>query len=156
MDVLQSAPSNANASHKHRLLVGEGNPTLRGSLLAVLRADGHAVVVAASGNELLKTLAVSLHPEFGSEGFDLVISDGRLLGATQLPTFSRLQGWARIPPLVFITAFEDDDLDVKARQFGAVAVVDVPRDIDKLREMVNGLLRHPTREHGSIPASIPG
>jgi DNA-binding response OmpR family regulator len=124
-------------------------------LLAVLRADGHQVIASASGNDLLKTLAVSLHPEFGSEGFDLVISDGRLLGAIELPTFRRLQRWARIPPLVFITAFENDELDVKARQFGAVAVVDVPRDIDKLREMVNGLLRHPTEEHGGIPANIP-
>jgi len=124
-------------------------------LLAVLRADGHQVIASASGNDLLKTLAVSLHPEFGSEGFDLVISDGRLLGAIELPTFRRLQRWARIPPLVFITAFENDALDVKARQFGAVAVVDVPRDIDKLREMVNGLLRHPTEEHGGIPANIP-
>jgi len=156
MDVRQSAPSNANGSHKHRLLVGAGNPTLRGSLLAALRADGHQVVAAASGNDLLKTLAVSLHPEFGSEGFDLVISDGRLLGATELPTFSRLQGWARIPPLVFISAFGDQELHRKREQFGAVAVLDMPLDIDKLREIVNSLLRHPTMEHGSIPASILG
>jgi DNA-binding response OmpR family regulator len=154
MDVLQSAPSNANGSHKHRLLVGESNPTLRGFLLATLRADGHEVV--AAGDNLLKTLAISLHPEFGSGEFDLVISDGRLLGATELPTFSRLRGWARIPPLVFITAFEDDELDVKARQFGAVAALDMPLDIDKLREIVNSLLRYPAGEHGSIPANIPG
>ena len=47
MDVRQGAPSNTNGSHKQRLLVGEGNPTLRGSLLAVLMggwtesADAH-------------------------------------------------------------------------------------------------------------------
>jgi CheY-like chemotaxis protein len=71
----RTTPSKPNGVRKHRLLIGEANPALREYLLAVLRSDGHEVVAMASGLDLLDTLAVSLHPEFGSGHFDLVISE---------------------------------------------------------------------------------
>jgi len=61
----RTTPSKSNGVGKHRLLIGEANPSLREYLLAVLRSDGHEVVAMASGLDLLDTLAVSLHPEFG-------------------------------------------------------------------------------------------
>ena len=71
----RTTPSKPNGVRKHRLLIGEANPALREYLLAVLRSDGHEVVAMASGLDLLDTLAVSIHPEFGSGHFDLVISE---------------------------------------------------------------------------------
>jgi hypothetical protein len=46
-------------------------------------SDGHEVVAMASGLDLLDTMAVSLHPEFGSGHFDLVISEARMLDAEE-------------------------------------------------------------------------
>ena len=76
----RTTPSKSNDVRKHRLLIGKANPALREYLLAVLWADGHDVVAMARGIDLLDTLAVSLHPEFGSGRFDLVIAEARMLG----------------------------------------------------------------------------
>jgi DNA-binding response OmpR family regulator len=96
-----AAPSKANVSLKHRLLIGESNPALRDYLLAVLRADGHDVVAMAIGTDLLDALAVSLHPGSGSGNFDFVITDARMLGKAEARVFSELGNRAKAPPFVF-------------------------------------------------------
>jgi len=143
-------PSNLNGVRKHRLLIGESNPTLRSRMLAVLRADGHEVVAMASGIDLLDTLAVSLHPEFGSGRFDLVISDARMLGAEEASVFRTFEERAEVPPFVFTTVFRDKDLRTKAKSFGALAVLDKPLDVDELREIVNRSLHLLTGVRASL------
>ena len=146
-----TAPWKANGIRNHRLLLGENNPALRDYLLAVLRADGHEVVAMSSGIDLLDTLAVSLHPEYGSGEFDLVISEARMLGAAEARVFSELENRAKAPPFVLITAFRDMELHVKAEQFGALAVLDNPLEIDDLRQIVNSFLHQLTGARGSMP-----
>ena len=150
MHDFQTAPSKVNGFRNHRLLVGENNPSLRDYLLAVLRGDGHEVVAMPSGMDLLDTLAVSLHPELGSGHFDLVISEARMLGAAEARVFSELENRAKAPPFVLISAFRDKELQVKAAQFGAVAVLDMPLDIDNLLEIVNGFLHRLTGQRDSM------
>ena len=104
-----------------------------------------------SGMDLLDTLAVSLHPELGSGHFDLVISEARMLGAAEARVFSELENRAKAPPFVLISAFRDKELQVKAAQFGAVAVLDMPLDIDNLLEIVNGFLHRLTGQRDSMP-----
>jgi CheY-like chemotaxis protein len=147
MEELQAAQSKANGTRKQRLLVGENNPALRDFLLSVFTAEGYEVVGVANGSDLLDAVAVSLHPEFGSGEFDLVISESRMLGATELQAFSKVGNWARVPRFVFIASFGDKELDVKARPFDAVAVLDQPLDIASLRDLVNSFLHHPTWQH---------
>ena len=148
MHELRAAPSKANGSRKRRLLIGETNPALRDYLLAVLRADGHEAVAMASGIDLLDTLAVSLHPGSGSGNFDLVITDVRMLGKAEARGFSELGNRAKAPPFVFTVSFRDQELQAKALQFGALAVLDKPLDIDNLREIVNGSLHQLTEGRG--------
>ena len=70
---MHTAPSNTNASRRLRLLVGEKNPALRSFLASVFTAESYDVVGVATGIDLLDAVAVSLHPEFGSGAFALVI-----------------------------------------------------------------------------------
>jgi len=134
-------PLNLNGVRVRRLLVGEANPTVRNHMLAVLRADGHEVVAIASGIDLLDTLAVSLHPELGSGRFDLVISDARMVGDREASVLRRFEKRAEVPPFVFTSVFRDKDLQAKANQFGALAVLDKPLDLNELRETVNRSLQ---------------
>jgi DNA-binding response OmpR family regulator len=133
-------------------LVGEHNRALREVLHAVFRAEGYDVMTAANGIDLLDAVAVSLHPEFGSGEFDLVIAEARVLGAPALQSFRKLRGRAKVPPFVFITDFGKEELRAKARPFDAVAVLEKPLDLDNLRDLVNSFLRHPTEEPDRLPA----
>ena len=148
----RTTSSKSNGVGKHRLLIGETNPALREYLLAVLRSDGYEVVAMANGLDLVDALAVSLHPEFGSGHFDLVISEARMLGAQEARMFSKFGDRAKIPPLVFTTFFRDRELQAKAKQFGALAVLDKPLDIDDLREIVNSSLHPLTEDRGQLVA----
>jgi len=150
MNAFRTTPSKANCDRKHRLLIGEANPALREYLLAVLGADGHEVVVMASGVDLMDTLAVSLHPELGSGHFDLVISEARMLGAEQARMLRTFGDRAEVPPFVLTTVYRDKGLQVKAKQFGALAVLEKPLDIDELRQIVNTFLHHLTVERDSL------
>jgi DNA-binding response OmpR family regulator len=87
-----------------RLLVAEDNAALRDYLVTVLRAEGYEVAEASTADDLVDTLAVSLHPDLGSGAFDLVIAEDRLVhrGEASLSW----GGWvrAKIPPFVLIGA----------------------------------------------------
>jgi DNA-binding NtrC family response regulator len=149
MHELRTAPSEASGARKRRLLIGETNPALRDYLLAVFRADGHEVVAMASGIDLLDTLAVSLHPGSGSGCFAIAITDARMLSKVEARVFSELGNRAKAPPFVFTVSFRDKELQAKAIQFGAIAVLDKPLDIDNLREIVNSSLHQQTGERCS-------
>jgi CheY-like chemotaxis protein len=150
MNEFRTTPSKANCVRKHRLLIGETNPVLREYLVAVLGADGHEVVAMATGVDLMDTLAVSLHPEFGSGHFDLVISEARILGAEQARMLLAFGDQAEVPPLILTTVFRDKELHAKAKQFGALAVLDKPLDIDELRQIVDASLHYLTKDRDCL------
>ena len=90
---MRTSPANTNASRKLRLLVGEKKPALRAFLASVFTAESYDVVSVATGIDLLDAVAVSLHPEFGSGAFALVISETSLLREAELQSFNRLADW---------------------------------------------------------------
>lgn len=137
---LQTTQSDGNRSHRHRLLVAEDDRAFRETMVALLRSDGHEVVAVANGVDLLDTIEVSLDPNLGSGKFDLVISDIRMPGMTGLRVFTQVGYGPTIPPVVFITAFGDEELHEQAHHAGALAVIDKPFDIDELRTFVNNFL----------------
>jgi CheY-like chemotaxis protein len=133
-------PIDRPLSRKYRLLVAEDDPALRAMMVALFRADSHEVVAVGNGLDLLDTIEVSLAPALGTKRFDLVISDVRMPEMTGLGVFDRLGYGPTIPPVVFITAFGDEELHREAIQAGARAVLDKPLDLDELRAFVNDLL----------------
>jgi CheY-like chemotaxis protein len=156
MQELQSAQSIANGSRRQRLLVGEKSPTIRDFLLSVFTAEGYEVVGVANGSDLLDAVAVSLHPEFGSGEFDLVISESCVLGATELQAFGNRRNRVKVPPFVFIASSGDKELHAKAQAFDAVAVLEKPIEMANLRDLVNSFLHHPTGEHTGALADTHG
>jgi CheY-like chemotaxis protein len=140
--VHDSKPMQSSGNHprRHRLLVAEDDQALREMIVLLLGSDGHSVIAVANGVDLLDTLEVSVNPDLGSEKFDLVISDIRMPGRTGLSVFSQLGYGPTIPPVVFITAFGDEELHEQAHHAGALAVLDKPIDIDELRVFVNNFL----------------
>jgi CheY-like chemotaxis protein len=147
----QEAPPSPNTQHHPegvalsathgRLLVAEDDPAFRYLLSSALRADAHEVVEVANGVELLDALGGSLVPGWGSGLFDLVLSDVRMPGWNGLDALISLGHGPALPPVVFITAFGDDELHARALRAGAVAIFDKPIDIDDLRVFVGEFLQ---------------
>ena len=80
-----------------------------------------------------------------------------MLGKGEAVVFGELGRRARVPPFVFIVSFGDKELQAKMKQFGALAMVDAPLDIDNLREIVNSSLDRLAEERGStLRVSQPG
>jgi CheY-like chemotaxis protein len=119
-----------------RVLVAEDHEALREMLVMLLRADGHEVVEVANGFDLVDSMVVASDPELGSGNFDLVISDVRMPGMSGLSAFSSLDYCGGLPPVVFITAFGDEQVHEQAQKLGALAVFDKPLDFDDLRAFV--------------------
>ncbi len=109
-------------------------------MVEILRSDGHEVIAVTNGFDLLEMIEVSLDRGVGSDKFDLVISDVRMPGLSGLHVFTQVGYGPDIPPVVFITAFGDQELHDQAHHLGALAVLDKPFDIDELRAFVNGYL----------------
>jgi CheY-like chemotaxis protein len=136
----QIEPIDEGSFTKHRLLVAEDDKALRAMIVEILRSDGHEVVTVANGIDLLDTIEVSLDQELGTGKFDLVISDVRMPGMTGLRAFEEVGYGPHIPPVVFITAFGDEELHEQAHHIGALAVLDKPFDLDEFRSFVNTYL----------------
>jgi two-component system, NtrC family, response regulator AtoC len=132
--------SNTSPTRKYRLLIAEDDRALRTLIVAVFEASGYHVVAVENGLDLLDTLEVSLVPELGAEKFDLVIADVRMPEMSGLGVFEHLRSRPGVPPVVFITAFADEEAQVAAAQVGALAVLEKPVDLAELETLVRGFL----------------
>jgi CheY-like chemotaxis protein len=125
---------------RYRLLVAEDDKALREMIVALFRADGYDVVPVTNGVELLDVLQVSLDLESDVREFDFVISDVRMPGTSGPRALARIGDRQRVPPVVFMTAFGDEEVHEEAMRVGAVAVLDKPVDLDELRAFVGTYL----------------
>ena len=128
-----------------RLLLAEDDLELRELLAYVLRADGHEVVEARDGLELLEILRESSERGALHEPFALVVSDVRMPGLTAFDVLTRLQRAVTNTPVILITAFGDQTTHLRAQRMGACRVFDKPFDFDDLRAAVNETLRQQRR-----------
>jgi two-component system response regulator (stage 0 sporulation protein F) len=95
-----------------RILLAEDNESLRRLVTIYLRADGHEVVEARDGVELLQGLAVSLTGGIET-AFDAIVSEQTLPGADGLMVLAGLR--ARGHTIQFVLITEDPDVEVIAR-----------------------------------------
>jgi DNA-binding response OmpR family regulator len=123
-----------------RILVGEDDTDLRQLIAASLVTDGHEVVEAADGREILALLAPTLARPGARSPFDLIISDIRMPGWSGLEVLAGLRHYPMAPSVVLITAFGDEHVHAEARRLGAAAVLDKPFDLDELRALVTNVL----------------
>ena len=114
-----------------RLLVAEDDADLRRLLAVALRRDGHQVIEARDGAEILEALASTLIEPVASP-FDVVICEQSLPGIPGLTVLAGLRSRQRATPFILVT----DEVAVRERagRLGA-AVVD-HLDVQAIRAAV--------------------
>ena len=103
-----------------RILVAEAAADLRRLLGAALRRDGHEVVEARDGAELLEALASTLIDP-GVSPFDMVVCEQALPGMPGISVLAGLRSRDRATPFVLVT--DDPAIGRRGRRLGA-AVLD--------------------------------
>jgi CheY-like chemotaxis protein len=128
-----------------RVLLAEDDIEMCRLLAEALREDGHDVVDAGDGLELLDRIT-TLRGEISAGRFfdvDLIISDIRMPHISGMEVLRRLRAMDHVTPMILITAFGDEHTHAEAYRLGASAVLDKPFDIDEFQQVV--------REHISAP-----
>lgn len=96
--------------HAVRVLLAEDDPTLRAMMAARLRSDGCEVVEACSGDEALELIATIANGESEVTNIDLAIMDVRMPGLSGIDVLACLRAWRWEAPVLFVTAYPDDEL----------------------------------------------
>jgi CheY-like chemotaxis protein len=115
-----------------KILLAESDPQMRRLLAAVLRSDGHEVVEAADGAELLEAIA-SLIIDGDKHQFDLIIAAQGIPGIPGLSVLSGLRARGRTTPFVLMT--DNPGVQAHARRLGGV-VLDKPLNVERIRSAV--------------------
>ena len=118
-----------------KILLAEDDEEMRKTLSSVLRAHGYLVVECWDGIDLVRMYGTS-RTQSHEPAYSLVISDIRMPGVSGLEFLEGISGTTNSPPVIIITAFGDDETHIKAREFGAAAVLDKPFEIDTLLKVV--------------------
>ena len=126
------------------ILLAEDDADMRKTLSSLLRAYGYQIVECSDGLDLLKMFSAS-QLQIHAPRYSLLISDIRMPGLSGLEILERFRGKRGFPPVILITAFGDLETHIKARESGAVAVLDKPFEIDELLAMMREIVGQPTR-----------
>jgi DNA-binding response OmpR family regulator len=135
----QGAPLKPRA----RILLAEDDEALRALMAAALAKDGHEIIEARDGSEVLELLACNA-VEAAGRPVDLIVSDVRMPGWSGLDVLAGLSRDPTSPAVVLVTAFGDEELHANARRLGARATMDKPFDMDELRAVVKSVLASPS------------
>lgn len=127
----QLAPANDQTAAL-RILLAEDNDTMRRLLAFVLRADGHELVEARSGAELLEALADAMTDD-GQLAFDAIVSEQTLPGLHGLTALAGVRARGHATPFVLITA--DPNVQAEARRLSGV-ILDQPFNTQAIRDAV--------------------
>jgi two-component system response regulator (stage 0 sporulation protein F) len=122
-----------------RILVADDDPDMRRLLAAVLHRDGHTVVEARDGMELIDHLARTMWRR-QPDSFSVIVSDVQMPRLTGLDILAALRCTKWETPVIFVTAFGDSETQAKALSLGAVAILEKPLDFDHLRSAVQTAL----------------
>jgi CheY-like chemotaxis protein len=135
--LLSTAPREPGGETKHRarVLIAEDDYAFRDLLTFAFEDDGYEVAAVADGYALLEILGASLLPGANVKPFDLVVSDIKMPRWSGLVTLEKLTGSPMAPPIIVITAFGSDEVHQRAKQAGAVTVLDKPFDMQDLVEL---------------------
>ncbi|MFO0575407.1 MAG: response regulator [Polyangia bacterium] len=134
-----SGPSGQPISRRslthQKLLVIDDHPTFLVALAAVLRQEGHQVVVAPSGEDALALAAF--------ERFDGVLVDRIMPGLDGIETCRRLRAlaWAEHVPIALMTGSITPAVEAEALAAGADEVLLKPTQLVQLSERWHALVR---------------
>jgi DNA-binding response OmpR family regulator len=129
-------PLTAAGTRSGRILLAEDDDEMRRMLAMCLIRDGHEVVQAADGEELVQGVTESLRSGLP---VDLVVSDVRMPGLTGFEAIEWLRALGCRAPVILITAFGDRRTHMDGVRLGVVRVLDKPFELDELRALARQL-----------------
>jgi len=123
-----------------RVLVAEDDPEMRKLVVEALRKDGHEILEASDGAQMLVLLAETFHREPGLGSVDVIVTDVRMPGENGLDVVERVSQARWKIPCILMTAFGDDEVRWRAQRMGAT-LLDKPLSLAELRAAVARLVR---------------
>ena len=120
------------------IFVVDDDPSVRKALKRLLSSAGYEVTSFGSAEELLTSDRRELP--------DVVIIDVRMPGLSGLELQRELAASGSRVPVVFITAYRDDQARTLAHQAGAVAYLEKPVDEEVLLEAIRAGLKRQMSE----------
>lgn len=150
-DALLSSPPRL-ATRVSNILVADDDDDLRALVTSGLEMDGHHIIPARDGVELLEYIASTLIFDERAAYPDLIVTDVRMPGFSGMSVLAGLRDQQWTTPIIVMTAFADERIRADAYRLGASAFFAKPFDLDDLRTAVINLiprrtppLRTPTR-----------
>ncbi len=139
-----------NATNTGRVLLAEDDQALRTLLSSLLEKDGHHVIVARDGDELVLAHA-SLPAD--RQGRTVVVSDLAMPNRGGLEACEEIRSQEAGVAVVLMGAFSEVDDEERARALNAAMLVK-PFELSRLRALVRGLLDDPTATASSVFARL--
>ena len=133
----------SSAASPLRVLVVDDEPAIRRFLRTSLRAEGHDVVEAETGEAALA--------EIRRRAPDLVVLDLGLPGVGGLEVIRRLRQDGSAVPIIVLTSRTDERGKVEALDLGADDYVTKPFGVDELAARIRAALRHRLQQEGERP-----
>jgi DNA-binding response OmpR family regulator len=111
-----------------RVFVADDDDAMREAVTTSLRAEGHDVVEARDGDELVDLLRGAV----GSLRPNVVVADVRMPNLSGLGVLAALQRARWTVPVLLMTALVDESVQTVGRRMGAVGVLRKPFETDDL------------------------
>ena len=115
------------------ILLVEDDPKVRMLIEKYLLDEGYEVHLASDGIDALMLIA--------KEKFDLVISDIRMPNLDGFQLLEQMNGKKIAIPVVFITGYHSEEVEIKSKELGAVEYIKKPIQKKKLLDILNRLLK---------------
>ena len=113
-------------TERARILVADDEPNLRRVLTAILRRDGHDVVLATDGAEAIDSL----------DGVDVVVTDLRMPKQDGMDVLRAVVRTHPHVPVIMITAYGSVGQAVEAIKAGAFDYIEKPFEQDQIRTIL--------------------
>jgi DNA-binding response OmpR family regulator len=123
-------------THDRAILLVEDDPEMRELLAAVLRREGYRVYEAEDGDRALEWLGPGFLGRKPDQLPAAIVSDIWLPYCSGMEILESARFAPRRLPVVLITGFGDAETHRRARELGAVCVLDKPFTMDALRAAV--------------------
>ncbi|MEG3112046.1 MULTISPECIES: response regulator [Pantoea] len=117
----------------HRIVIVDDERSVRSGLSNLLHSDGYTTRAYASGEELLCD-------DTALDDVDMLILDIRLKGMSGFELFAELKKKSALPPVIFISADQEENMQWYAIALGALTFLRKPIDVDTLLTLIRSEL----------------
>jgi len=127
------------------ILLVEDDNEMREVLATALRRDGYRVIEAEDGDDALDFLGEEISEGEPARLPNLIVSEIRLPQTSGLDVLEGTRRVSRHVPVILMTGFGDEETHARARELGALRVLDKPFALLDFLAAVNDALRAPLR-----------